>query len=126
MKKTVRALMLVLVLAPLLLGCVPRPHISLDRGPAVSEEAEPVSLPTRESVYLYGDKSLPNRLTLSFSGEPRLLASGYARLAGVVSGQRRTACVEIGGRGLALEKGEMVDAYRITGIESDHVVLEKK
>ncbi len=119
---------LFLILPFLLTACAPQPRQApAVLQPAVSEEAETVSLPSREAVYLYGNKcSSPTRLILSLSGEPLLLPSGYARLAGVVSGQTRTACVEIGGRGLALEEGEEVDAYRVAGIESDFVTLEKR
>ena len=116
-----------ILLVPLLLtACAPQPRrTALEPAPAVTEEAETAAVPSREPVYIYGNKNLPARLTLSFSGEPFLLPSGYARLAGVVSGQRLAACVEIGGRGLALEEGEDVDDYRVVRIQGDHVVLEK-
>ncbi len=114
-----------LLLVPLLLAaCSARPQPAVMKT-VETEEAEPVACPSREPVFLYGGKQAPPRLTLFLAGEPSLLPSGYARLAGVVSGQRRSACVEIGGRGLALGEGELVDDYRITGIAGDRVVLEK-
>ncbi len=107
-------------------GCAPS-HSSapLVSETGLTEEAES-PVPSRETVYLYGNKNSPSRFTLSLAGEPRLLPSGYARLAGLVSGQRWTACVEIGGRGLALGEGEGFDDYRIVRIGGDYVALEKK
>ncbi len=106
-------------------GCAPS-HSSapLVSETGLTEEAGP-AVPSRETVYLYGNKNLPSRFTLSLAGEPRLLPSGYARLAGLVSGLRWTACVEIGGRGLALEEGEGFDDYRIVRIKGDHILLER-
>lgn len=91
-----------------------------------SLEAEGIAAPSREAVFLYNDaKTLPKRVALNLAGEPVLLPSGYVRLVGVVSGGKPIACLEIGGRGLALGKGEMVNDYRIIGIAGDRVVLER-
>ncbi len=93
---------------------------------AVTEEAETVESPTREAVFVYGNpKDCPKRLVLTLAGEPVLLPSGYVRLVGVVSGGRPIACLEIGGRGLALGKGENINDYRVVGINDDSVVLER-
>jgi hypothetical protein len=92
-----------------------------------SEETAAVTVPSREAVFLYGRRqNLSSRLLLTLAGEPVLLPSGYIRLVGVVSGGKPTACLEIGGRGLALGEGEAVDDYRIVGIDGDSVVLEKR
>ena len=117
-----------LLLVPILLAaCAPQPRqIAIEKPPAISDEVEATVVPSREPVFVYGNKSSPARLVLFLTGEPTLLPSGYARLAGVVSGQRSTACVEIGGRGLALEEGENVDDYRVVRIKGDHVVLERE
>lgn len=90
-------------------------------------EAEEFEVVTREAVYLYNEtKGLSRQVTIKIGGEPILLPSGYARLAGVVSGGRPVALLEIGGRGLALSKGETVDGYRIARIDGDLIVLKKE
>jgi len=90
-------------------------------------EAEEIEVVTREAVYLYNEtKGLARQVTIKIGGEPLLLPSGYARLAGVVSGGVPVAWLEIGGRGLALSKGEMVDGYRINRIDEDLIVLRKE
>ena len=91
-----------------------------------SEESESAAPPTREAVFVYGaGKGLSKRLILNFSGGPVLLPSGYVRLVGVVSGGKPIACLEIGGRGLAVGKGEKVDDYRVARIAVNNVILEK-
>lgn len=81
---------------------------------------------SREAVFVYSrKKDLQRRLILKVGGEPCLFPAGYVQLVGVVLGDKPTVCLEIAGRGLALEKGEKIDAYRITRIESDHAILEK-
>jgi hypothetical protein len=128
MKKTTCVLLIALAL--LLSACAsqpPRKIVNNDSEPAVSGEAETVSEPSRESVFIYSKRqSLSSRLVLSLAGEPVLLPSGYIRLVGVVSGGKPTACLEIGGRGLALEEGETIDAYRIVRINGHTVVLERR
>lgn len=97
----------------------------LEESDVASAEAEE-AVASREAVFTYGSsKNLAPRLTLKISGEPVLLPSGYVRLVGVVSGDRQVACLDIGGRGLALEKGEMVDDYRVSRVSADSVVLER-
>ena len=99
---------------------------TIDSGSAATEEATAEESATRESVFVYNQqKNTPNRMVLSFTRGPVLLPSGYARLAGVVSGGKPIACLEIGGRGLALAKGEKADDYRVVRINGDSVVLEK-
>jgi len=91
-----------------------------------SEEAETIEAPSREAVYIYSNqKKLAENIILRFSSEPILLPSGYARLVGVVSGGKPVACLEIGGRGLVVGKGEEIDDYRVVGIGNDSVVLER-
>ncbi len=110
----------------MLAGCAsPKREITINNeGGEASTEA--AADPSREAVFVYGgQKSLPNKIILKIGGEPRLFSSGYLRLAGVVGGEFPMACLELGGRGFAAAKGEKIDDYRIVGIESDHVVLEK-
>ncbi len=95
-------------------------------GEAAGEEMSQEQASTRESVFIYNQqKSLPDRIVLGFNCGPILLPSGYARLAGVVSGGNPIACLEIGGRGLALSQGEKADDYRVVRIGGDSVILEK-
>ncbi|MBN3033221.1 MAG: hypothetical protein JW873_03920 [Candidatus Saganbacteria bacterium] len=116
-------------------ACAPQPAaVAVDSyEPAVSAEVEAPPAASREALFVYSsNKNPPSRLVLSLTGEPRLLPSGYIRLVGVVSGPclpagrgKPTACLEIGGRGLALGEGESVDDYRIVRIAGDRLVLER-
>jgi hypothetical protein len=122
------ACFLLIPLVMVLSACAPQPRktIKEDAILTVSEEAETASAPSRESVFVYGNrKTFSSLMVLTLTGEPVLLPSGYLRLAGVVCGERRTACLELGGRGLALEEGEVIDDYRIVRINHDTAVLEK-
>ncbi|OGB89856.1 hypothetical protein A2625_05345 [candidate division WOR-1 bacterium RIFCSPHIGHO2_01_FULL_53_15] len=120
------AIVILLILGLALAGCAsPERKITI-RNEAEDISGEAVIAPSREAVYIYGNqRDLPKTLILRIGGEPVLLPSGYLRLAGVVSGEKPTACLEIAGGGLALGEGETIDAYRIIRIASDHVVLEK-
>jgi len=104
----------------------PRP-VHINNGvTSSSAEAEPIPATSREAVFIYGvKKTASSRLVLELAGEPVLLASSYVRLAGVVGGVRPAACLELGGRGFVLLKGEMIDDYRIVGFNGDRVVLER-
>lgn len=118
-----------LILASMLSACAPEPpRMRLNDEPtAVSDEAEVEDAPSREAVFTYNDKKeIPKRLVLSLAGEPLLLPSGYARLAGVVRGEKPIALIEIGGRGLALAKGESIDDYRVVRVDGDNIVLERR
>jgi len=112
-----------LILASMLSACAPEPpRMRLNDEPTVVSDA-----PSREAVFTYNDKKeMPRRLVLSLAGEPLLLPSGYVRLAGVVRGERPVALIEIGGRGLALAKGESVDDYRVVRVDGDNIVLERR
>ncbi|MDD5593986.1 MAG: hypothetical protein PHG97_04555 [Candidatus Margulisbacteria bacterium] len=126
MKKNAGLLLLALLV--MLSACAAQPRktiVNNDDAPAASEEAS--ASPSREAIFIYGSrKNLPARLILGLAGEPVLLPSGYVRLVGVVSGGRPIACLEIGGRGLALEKGETIDDYQVIRIDGDRVVLERR
>lgn len=82
---------------------------------------------SRGSVYVYGQDRLTNsgRVILQLNGEPLLLPSGYARVVGVVSGGRPVACLEIGGRGLALGEGDKLDDYQVISISERSIILQK-
>jgi hypothetical protein len=81
----------------------------------------------RGSVFVYGQgrSSGSARITLQLNGEPLLLPAGYARVVGVVNGDSPVACLEIGGRGLALAPGDRVDDYRVVAVKERTVVLQK-
>jgi hypothetical protein len=126
MKKIACFLLIPLVMFLAACAAQPRKVINDSAISTVSEEAEVVSVPSRESVFVYGNrKNLSARLVLALTGEPVLLPSGYLRLAGVVSGERKTVCLELGGRGLALTEGEAIDDYRIVRISDNTAILEK-
>ncbi|MFH1389181.1 MAG: hypothetical protein ABIH56_00425 [Candidatus Margulisiibacteriota bacterium] len=101
---------------------------------AVSEPPEQGSLtvqsvpdeePTREAVYVYNEKPAVND-SLELRSEPLLLSSGYARLVGVVRGDRQVALIELGGRGLTAVVGDAVDGYAIEKIGRAAVYLRKE
>ncbi|MDD5382713.1 MAG: hypothetical protein PHH60_03555 [Candidatus Margulisbacteria bacterium] len=125
--------MKILIAALLLLtmffsSCASQEKVSVEPGTetTITPEAEMLEMPSREAVFVYGStKDLPRIVTLKLAGEPFLFPSGYVRLAGVVSGGKPVALIEIGGRGLALEKGDKINDYRIAGITSDNVLLKK-
>ncbi len=100
---------------------------SVDSPDGITIEAESISEGiSREAVFIYGNKADPRKnITLKVGGEPILLPSGYLRLSGVVRGCQPIACLESGGRGLVLGKGEKMDDYRVVRIDGDHVILEK-
>ena len=118
---------IILICALLLSSCSlekDAPQRSISAPPSL--EAEAVEAPSREAIFTYGGaKDLPRKLVLILAGEPVLLPSGYVRLVGVVSGGRPIALIEIGGRGLALGKGENINDYRVVGINDNSVVLER-
>lgn len=90
---------------------------------SATQEAEP-----RGSVYVYGQARVtdPQQIILRLNGEPLLLPSGYARVVGVVSGVSPVACLEIGGRGLALGEGDRLDDYQVSEILEQSIVLQKE
>jgi hypothetical protein len=116
-------LFLFAVAACLLTSCAPQS----EKAAPITEETEEMTAPSREAVFIYDQKkSLPDKLNLGFASEPILLPSGYLRLVGVVSGGRPIACLEIGGRGLAVGEGESLDAYKVRSISRDRVQLERR
>ena len=122
------ALFLLLLITSLLSACAPQPRSTYINNSEASSSAKAEALPaaSREAVFVYGEKRpARSRVVLELTGEPVLLASSYARLAGVVAGARPAACLELGGRGLVLVKGETIDDYRVVGLSSDSVVLER-
>jgi hypothetical protein len=120
-------LLCLLVIVIPLSACAPqsRPVSSNKIEADPSAEAEPIA--SRETLFVYGGKkTASSRLVLELSGEPVLLSSGYLRLVGVVAGARPMACLELGGRGFILTKGEVIDDYRVAGLSGDTAVLERK
>jgi hypothetical protein len=78
---------------------------------------------SNEAVKVYDQ--VADRIILRFAGEPGRLPGGSGRLIGVVSGRKMVALLDLGGRGLALEEGEQVDAYRVSRIAGDRLVLTR-
>jgi hypothetical protein len=89
----------------------------------VSQEVE-----VRSPIYIH-QEAIPQDQTeifLKLGSDPLLLASGYARLAGVVSGRMPLALLEVGGRGRWLEPGDLVNGYRLIEVSSGSVRLIKE
>jgi len=97
-------------------------EIMVDEVPSLEAE-------TRKPVYVYEsqpEKISSSKVTLKLNSEPLLLSNGYVRLAGVVSGGRPMALIEIGGRGLCLEPGDEVGGYRVSRIWEKEIGLIRK
>ena len=124
-------ILIVIFLAIFLSACAPRPN-QVEKNAnsfveSTTEEVESVVEASREVVFTYGgQQNLPPRLILTLGGEPVLFPSGYVRLVGVVSGGKPTACLELGGRGLALGIDDSLDGYRMASIQGQEVVLIRK
>jgi hypothetical protein len=87
-------------------------EIMVDEAPSLEAEI-------RKPIYVYESqpkKISSSKVTLKLNSEPLLLSNGYVRLAGVVSGGRPMALIEIGGRGRSVEIGEEVGEYKIVNI----------
>jgi hypothetical protein len=124
-------ILIVIFLMIFLSACAPRPNqVEKNANSFVentTEEVESVVEASREVVFTYGgQQNLPPRLILTLGGEPVLFPSGYVRLVGVVSGGKPTACLELGGRGLALGIDDSLDGYRMASIQGQEVVLIRK
>lgn len=90
------------------------------------------SVASREAVYIYSEKQAGSN-SLMLRSEPLLLSTGYARLVGVVSGpvcpaggDRPIALIELGGRGLTVAVGEVVDGFTVDHIDQEIVYLTKE
>jgi len=124
-------ILIVIFLMIFLSACAPRPN-QVEKNAnsfveSTTEEVESVVEASREVVFTYGGQhNLPPRLILTLGGEPVLFPSGYVRLVGVVSGGKPTACLELGGRGLAVGVGEEIDDYQIEGVLEKSVTLIRK
>ena len=84
---------------------------------------------TRELLYVYeeGPDNITSReVVLKLNSEPLLLAGGYVRLAGVVSGGRPIALIEVGGRARLVEIRDEVGKYEVARIVHDELTLIKK
>lgn len=86
-------------------------------------EAAPEQPASREAVYVYTEKQASS---LMLRNEPLLLSTGYARLVGVVSGDRPIALIELGGRGLTAAVGDVVDGYSVDHIDQEVIYLAKE
>jgi hypothetical protein len=90
---------------------------------AVSAEADP-----REPLYVYKDEPkavAAEEIILALHADPVLLPVGYVRLAGMVSGVRPLALLDIAGKGRGIMVGDLVAGYRVVGVFGKQVVLNK-
>ena len=94
----------------------------------IVEEAPSVEADVRQPIYVY--ENHPERVNLSkvflkLNAEPLLLPNGYVRLAGVVSGGRPMALVEVGGRGIVVGRGDQVCGYKLISINKERILLKR-
>jgi hypothetical protein len=121
-----------ILLGLFLVSCAPSKEgqleIAKDDAEMVEEEMITVEADSREALFVYDQQLQPakDELILKFDDEPLLLASGYVRLVGVVSGGMPLALLEVGGRGLCAGVGEEVAEYKITQIAGKSVCLKRK
>ncbi len=93
------------------------------------EEAPSAEVDARKPIYVYENKPEKvtlRKVTLTLNSEPLLLPNGYVRLVGVVSGGKPIALIEVGGRGICIEIGETVGAYRVVRISKKEIKLVRK
>jgi Tfp pilus assembly protein PilP len=122
-----------LVLAALLLvSCSPARDGDLEtikeEAKTAKEESTTKEADSRETLFVY-DQPLASKkeeLILSLESAPLLLAPGYVRLVGVVSGGKPLALLEVGGRGLCVEVGKEVGEYKIAKIANQEICLKRK
>ncbi|MFA5113313.1 MAG: hypothetical protein WC529_03335 [Candidatus Margulisiibacteriota bacterium] len=79
---------------------------------------------SNEAVAVYDQAA--DRVVLRLAGEPGRLPGGSGRLVGVVSGGKKVALLDLGGRGLALAEGDRLDDYRVVGIAGDRLLLKRE
>ncbi len=95
----------------------------------VEEEIAPTAeAEAREAVYIY--KAHPgqvssDKITLAMNDDPLLLPDGYVRLVGVVSGGKPIAVIEVGGRGVVVERGDQVCGYTLILIDKGKILLKR-
>lgn len=84
--------------------------------------------PTREALYVYNNNAIETspEIILSLNSRPLLLAAGYIRLVGVVSGGKPIALLEVAGKGLCVGVGEKIENYKVVSIGEGEVKLEKE
>lgn len=106
-------------------GPKPAPSITLEDKPETLDTGQASS---REVVYVYKEQqeNLTDELKIKLNAAPLLLGSGYVRLAGVVSGVKPMALIEVGGRGLVVEQGDQLQGYRVGWIGQGSVNLLKE
>lgn len=97
-----------------------------DDGIAVEEESQPAQ--SREALYIYNNSNVEAspEIILSLNSRPLLLAAGYIRLVGVVSGGKPIALLEVAGKGLCVGVGEKIENYKVVSIGEGEVKLEKE
>ena len=115
-------LVLVLILSLFLSSCSNKtPSEPVIIEPQVSTPEVQVS--TREALFTYGETTQTKKIHLTFSTEPIQLKEGYVKLIGIIAGSNPLACLEIGGRGVVVGLGEMVESYVVRKINKKEVVL---
>lgn len=131
-KNYIKIFILILT-ALLLVSCSPSKEKGLETTKeepemVMVEEETTLETDSREALFVYDQPLMSdkNELILKLESEPLLLASGYIRLVGVVSGGKPLALLEVGGRGLCVGIGEEVGEYIIAKISRKSVCLRKK
>lgn len=110
-----------LLLIPFLCSCSQKAKEELVIEPQIATlEAVPAG---REAVFTYGEVSQDKTIRLTFSSEPSPLREGYVKLVGVIAGDNPLACLEVSGRGMVVGCGESVDAYVVSKINNEEVLL---
>lgn len=88
----------------------------------IKEDVNQIS--SREAVYIYEEQQTNEReIVLRIGSEPKLIKQSYARLAGVVSGERAQALIEDAGKGICLSAGEGFKGYKVQTISDDQIIL---
>ncbi|HLD34781.1 MAG TPA: hypothetical protein VJB62_02860 [Patescibacteria group bacterium] len=114
-----------LLAAILTSSCANNEAEKLDNKQIIAEEnAQNADEGSREALFVYGGRA-NSEITLLLGGDPQLLSSSYARLAGAICGEKPVACLEVGGKGVSLAIGEITDGYQLIGIMKNKAKFKK-
>ncbi len=121
-------IILLLLAAGLLSSCSGSKEEPIIEPEIVEEDLTTPEAKPRQALFVYKEQQEQDagEIELKLNAAPLLLGSSYVRLAGVVSGGRPRALIELGGRGLVAGIGDQVLGYRVVWIGSGLVKLAKE
>ena len=121
-------IILLVLIAGLLTSCSGSNSEPVIEPESVEEESITPEAKPREALFVYQDKTKigQQEIELKLNAAPLLLSDSYVRLAGVVSGGKPIALIEIGGRGQLVRSGDRISGYRVIWIGEGMLKLSKE